>query len=231
VGAIRVVAELSVNPMVAGVSRPEVVAALQRLLAGCGLHVEPRENDLKVEGDYDRVMAGIREGHGLVHLMGAALTAHIVVGSTAPPVPPAVGPGLPGQAVPADGAQTPAAGEDTRAPATRQFLFLPAQPVRLDALAPFREAPAPAAAHAPVEAPETPEPALAPSPASTIPATPSSAPQPPPVQRRARRRASARGGNEEVSGGKATGVSGDESNSKAGDNPTPPPDGGYDSDA
>jgi glycogen synthase len=259
VAAIPVVAELSVNPMVAGVSRPEVVAALQRLLAAAGLHVEWGENNLKVEGDYDRVMAGIREGHGIVHQMGAALTAFIVVGGTtaAPPIPtaplaapPALAPevsparaedaGLAEQAsLPAPAAQSPPTAEPATAPALRQFPPLPAQPVRLDALAsPPLSAPPPApppelpgatATSPTIEVLKPPEPALAVAPAAASNASPAPLAQHARAARRARQRASARGAGPDKSGGE--GASGGGSNSKAGDSPTPPHDAGYDSDA
>ncbi len=68
---MKVVVDLCVIPVGAGVSLSEHIAACVRVLRDAGLKTHLHAYGTNVEGDWNAVMAAVRRCHETVHAMGA----------------------------------------------------------------------------------------------------------------------------------------------------------------
>ena len=68
---MKVVADLCVVPLGAGVSVRKYVAACERVLAEAGLSTHVHAYGTNIEGEWDEVFAAIKKCHEVVHTMGA----------------------------------------------------------------------------------------------------------------------------------------------------------------
>jgi uncharacterized protein (TIGR00106 family) len=68
---MKVHADLCVIPIGAGVSVGEYVAECQRVLRDSGLSHQLHAYGTNIEGDWDEVMAAIKQCHERVHALGA----------------------------------------------------------------------------------------------------------------------------------------------------------------
>ena len=68
---MKVQIDLCVVPMGVGVSVSEYVVACQRIFEAADLSHEMHAYGTNVEGDWDKVMAAVRECHEKMHEMGA----------------------------------------------------------------------------------------------------------------------------------------------------------------
>ena len=68
---MKVLADISVIPLGAGVSLTEYIAACERVLREAGLEPKLHAFGTNVEGDWDAVMSAVRRCHDIVHEMGA----------------------------------------------------------------------------------------------------------------------------------------------------------------
>jgi uncharacterized protein (TIGR00106 family) len=79
---MRVIADVCVVPLGAGVSLSAYVAACERILGEAGLNPHLHAYGTNVEGDWDAVFAAIKRCHEEVHAMGAPrITTTIRVGT------------------------------------------------------------------------------------------------------------------------------------------------------
>jgi uncharacterized protein (TIGR00106 family) len=77
-----VIADLCVVPIGVGVSLSAHVAACQKVLENAGLRPRLHAYGTNVEGDWDAVMAAIKECHEVVHGMGAPrITTSVKLGT------------------------------------------------------------------------------------------------------------------------------------------------------
>lgn len=67
---MHVIVDFTVVPVGTGVSLSRYVAEVERVLAGTGLHHELHANGTNLEGEWDAVMAAIRNCHEALHAMG-----------------------------------------------------------------------------------------------------------------------------------------------------------------
>jgi uncharacterized protein (TIGR00106 family) len=65
------IADVCVIPIGVGVSLSKYVAACERVLASAGLKTQLHANGTNVEGDWDAVMAALKQCHEVLHQMGA----------------------------------------------------------------------------------------------------------------------------------------------------------------
>jgi len=68
---MNVIVDFCIIPLGVGVSLSPYIAACQKLLEERGLHYQLHAYGTNIEGDWDKVMAAIKECHALVHKMGA----------------------------------------------------------------------------------------------------------------------------------------------------------------
>ena len=68
---MKVIADLCVVPVGAGVSVSEHVAACQRVLQEAGLTTQLHAYGTNIEGEWETVFAAIKRCHEVVHEMGA----------------------------------------------------------------------------------------------------------------------------------------------------------------
>ncbi|CAN5485146.1 MAG: MTH1187 family thiamine-binding protein [Acidobacteria bacterium] len=68
---MKVLAEISVIPLGVGVSISDYVAACERVLRAAGLDPKLHAFGTNVEGEWEAVMAAVRQCHEAVHQMGA----------------------------------------------------------------------------------------------------------------------------------------------------------------
>ena len=68
---MKVILDLCVVPIGAGVSLSEYVAACHEVISRSGLKYELHANGTNLEGDYDTAMAVVKQCHEKVHAMGA----------------------------------------------------------------------------------------------------------------------------------------------------------------
>jgi uncharacterized protein (TIGR00106 family) len=66
---MKVLADISIVPIGAGVSLSKYVAACERLLRDAGLQTRLHAFGTNVEGEWDQVMAAIRQCHEMLHTM------------------------------------------------------------------------------------------------------------------------------------------------------------------
>ncbi|MFT3927744.1 MAG: MTH1187 family thiamine-binding protein [Myxococcales bacterium] len=79
---MQVMLDFCVVPLGVGVSVSAYVAECQRVLAASGLHHQMHAYGTVVEGDWDAVMAVLRQCHERVHAMGAPrITTSIRLGT------------------------------------------------------------------------------------------------------------------------------------------------------
>ncbi|MBW1635704.1 MAG: MTH1187 family thiamine-binding protein [Deltaproteobacteria bacterium] len=79
---MNVIMDLCVVPMGVGVSVSEYIAACQDVLKGAGLKTELHAYGTNIEGEWDQVMAAVKECHLKVHKMGAPrITTTIKMGT------------------------------------------------------------------------------------------------------------------------------------------------------
>lgn len=79
---MHVMMDLCVVPMGVGVSISEYVAACQGVLKKAGLQYRLHAYGTNIEGDWDDVMAAVKECHRTVHAMGAPrITTTIKLGT------------------------------------------------------------------------------------------------------------------------------------------------------
>lgn len=79
---MKVLADISVIPLGAGVSLSAYVAACARVLRDAGLQPRLHAFGTNVEGEWDEVMAAIRRCHEVVHEQGAPRVSTTVKIST-----------------------------------------------------------------------------------------------------------------------------------------------------
>ncbi|HPC60224.1 MAG TPA: MTH1187 family thiamine-binding protein [Verrucomicrobiota bacterium] len=68
---MKVILDLCVVPIGAGVSLSSYVAACEKVLTAAGLKTALHANGTNIEGEWDQVFAAIRRCHEVVHEMGA----------------------------------------------------------------------------------------------------------------------------------------------------------------
>lgn len=68
---MKVIVDLCIIPIGAGVSLSPYVAACEKVLTAAGLKTVLHANGTNIEGDWDAVFAAIRRCHEEVHQMGA----------------------------------------------------------------------------------------------------------------------------------------------------------------
>jgi uncharacterized protein (TIGR00106 family) len=68
---MKVIADLTLVPIGAGVSLSPYVAACEKVLRSAGLKVQFHANGTNLEGDWDAVFAAVKRCHETVHGMGA----------------------------------------------------------------------------------------------------------------------------------------------------------------
>lgn len=79
---MRVAAELCLIPSVAGVSVSAYIAECQRVLDAAGLHHELHAWGTNIEGDWEAVLAAVKQCHERVHAMGAVrITSMLKIGT------------------------------------------------------------------------------------------------------------------------------------------------------
>ena len=79
---MHVIMDLCVVPMGVGVSVSEYVAACQQVLAEAGLKTSLHAYGTNIEGEWDAVMAAVKQCHERIHAMGAPrITTTIKLGT------------------------------------------------------------------------------------------------------------------------------------------------------
>ncbi len=68
---MKVILDLCVVPIGAGVSLSSYVAACEKVLTAAGLKTSLHANGTNIEGEWDAVFAAVRRCHEVVHEMGA----------------------------------------------------------------------------------------------------------------------------------------------------------------
>lgn len=72
---MKVIADLAIIPLGAGLSLSPYVAAVEKVLEEAGLEPQLHPNGTNVEGDWDRVMAALKRCHEALHDMGVPRVA------------------------------------------------------------------------------------------------------------------------------------------------------------
>jgi len=67
---MKVIADLCIIPLGAGISLGKYVAECERILTRAGLQTRLHAYGTNIEGDWDAVMAAIKECHEALHAMG-----------------------------------------------------------------------------------------------------------------------------------------------------------------
>ncbi len=67
---MKVIADLTVLPIGVGVSLGRYVAECERVLHKAGLKVKMHAYGTNIEGEWDEVMAAVKECHQVLHAMG-----------------------------------------------------------------------------------------------------------------------------------------------------------------
>lgn len=75
---MNVIMDLCVVPIGAGVSLSQYVAACHEVITGSGLKSELHSNGTNIEGEFDTVMAVVKQCHERVHEMGAPRVQTII---------------------------------------------------------------------------------------------------------------------------------------------------------
>ena len=79
---MKVILDLCIVPLGVGVSVSKYVAACQEILNEAGLKTHLHAYGTNIEGDWDEVMAAVKQCHSVVHDMGAPrITTTIKVGT------------------------------------------------------------------------------------------------------------------------------------------------------
>ncbi len=79
---MKVILDLCIVPLGVGVSVSEYVAACQKVLDAAGLKTHLHAYGTNIEGNWDEVMAAVKECHTVVHGMGAPrITTTIKLGT------------------------------------------------------------------------------------------------------------------------------------------------------
>ena len=79
---MRVIADLCVVPVGAGVSVSKYVAACEKVLREAGLNPRLHAYGTNIEGEWDEVMAAVKRCHERVHALGAPrITTTIKLGT------------------------------------------------------------------------------------------------------------------------------------------------------
>lgn len=68
---MKVIVDLSIIPIGAGVSLSPYVAECEKILAEAGLKTELHANGTNIEGEWDDVFAAVKRCHEVIHEMGA----------------------------------------------------------------------------------------------------------------------------------------------------------------
>ncbi|KAF0181923.1 MAG: hypothetical protein FD164_1411 [Nitrospirae bacterium] len=68
---MKVIVDLTIVPVGAGVSLSAYVAACENVLSSFGLNIALHANGTNIEGEWDAVFAAVRRCHETVHAMGA----------------------------------------------------------------------------------------------------------------------------------------------------------------
>ena len=68
---MNLIADIAIIPIGVGVSLSTYVAACERIFKQAGLNTQLHANGTNIEGDWDAVMAAIKECHQTLHKMGA----------------------------------------------------------------------------------------------------------------------------------------------------------------
>lgn len=79
---MKVILDLCIVPLGVGVSVSKYVAACQEILNEAGLKTHLHAYGTNIEGDWDEVMAAVKQCHSVVHDMGAPrITTTIKMGT------------------------------------------------------------------------------------------------------------------------------------------------------
>jgi uncharacterized protein (TIGR00106 family) len=68
---MKVLMDLTIVPVGAGVSLSAYIAACEKILSEAGLKIQLHANGTNIEGEWDAVFAAIKRCHETVHRMGA----------------------------------------------------------------------------------------------------------------------------------------------------------------
>ena len=68
---MKVIADLCIVPLGVGVSLGRYVAECERVLTAAGLKIKLHAYGTNIEGEWDDVVAAIKECHSVLHAMGA----------------------------------------------------------------------------------------------------------------------------------------------------------------
>ncbi|MFV2073507.1 MAG: MTH1187 family thiamine-binding protein [Thermoanaerobaculales bacterium] len=72
---MKVIADIAIVPLGAGLSLSSYVAACERVLREAGLNPQLHANGTNVEGEWDLVMAALKRCHEVLHEMGVQRVA------------------------------------------------------------------------------------------------------------------------------------------------------------
>jgi uncharacterized protein (TIGR00106 family) len=79
---MHVIVDLCIVPIGVGVSLSEYIAECTRIIRGAGLHSQLHAYGTNIEGDWDTVMAVIKQCHERIHAMGAPrITTTLKIGT------------------------------------------------------------------------------------------------------------------------------------------------------
>ena len=68
---MNLIADIAIIPIGVGVSLSSYIAACERVFTKAGLNTQLHANGTNIEGEWDAVMAAIKECHQTLHEMGA----------------------------------------------------------------------------------------------------------------------------------------------------------------
>jgi uncharacterized protein (TIGR00106 family) len=75
---MKVIADLTVVPLGVGISLSKYVAACEKVLTGAGLETRLHAYGTNIEGEWDVVLAAVKQCHEVVHEMGAPRVSSVL---------------------------------------------------------------------------------------------------------------------------------------------------------
>lgn len=75
---MKVIADLTVVPLGVGISLSKYVAACEKVLTGAGLETRLHAYGTNIEGEWDEVVAAVKQCHEVVHEMGAPRVSSVL---------------------------------------------------------------------------------------------------------------------------------------------------------